>query len=58
MPQYAFPGLKENDKWCLVAARWLQAFEAGMAPNVILSACHESVLEIIDIEDLRKFAVD
>ena len=53
MPQYAFPGLVEGDKWCLVAMRWKQAFDAGMAPQVVLEACHESVLEIIDLEDLK-----
>ena len=57
MPQYAFPGLTSGDKWCLVAMRWKQAFDAGMAPDVILEACHESVLEIIDLEDLRSHAV-
>jgi uncharacterized protein (DUF2237 family) len=53
MPQYAFPGLVAGDKWCLVAMRWKQAFDAGMAPEVVLEACHESVLEIIELEDLK-----
>ena len=53
MPQYAFPGLVEGDKWCLVAMRWKQALDAGMAPQVVLEACHESVLEMIDLEDLK-----
>jgi uncharacterized protein (DUF2237 family) len=57
MPQYAFPGLVEGDKWCLVAMRWKQALEAGMAPQVILEACHESVLEIVSLEELREYAV-
>ena len=53
MPQYAFPGLVEGDKWCLVAMRWKQALDAGMAPDVVLEATHESVLEIVDIGDLK-----
>ena len=56
MPQYAFPGLVAGDKWCLVALRWKQALEAGMAPQVILESTHESVLEIVSIEDLRAHA--
>ena len=57
-PEYAFPGLKDGDKWCLVAMRWQQAFEAGMAPQVFLEATHESALEFIKLEDLRRYAVD
>ena len=58
MPQYAFPGLKEGDKWCLVAMRWQQALEADMAPNVLLSATHESALQFAKLEDLKKYAID
>ena len=56
-PEYAFPGLVEGDRWCLVALRWKQAFEAGMAPRVVLEATHESVLEVIGLDVLRQFAV-
>jgi uncharacterized protein (DUF2237 family) len=58
MPQYTFPGLTGGDRWCLVAPRWKQALEAGMAPKVILEATHESVLEIVSIEELRAHAFD
>ncbi len=58
MPQYAFPGLKEGDRWCLVARRWQQALENDMAPQVILAATHEACLEYIDLEDLKRHAVD
>jgi|SRR6185503_8175144 len=57
-PEYAFPGLKEGDKWCLVAMRWQQALEAGMAPQVYLEATHESALEAIGLEDLKQHAID
>lgn len=57
-PEYAFPGLKEGDKWCLVAMRWQQALEAGMAPQVDLEATHESAREIISLDDLKKYAID
>ncbi len=56
MPQYAFPGVKDGDKWCLCLLRWREAFEAGMAPRVILEACHESVLKVIPLTNLQQFA--
>jgi uncharacterized protein (DUF2237 family) len=57
-PEYAFPGLKAGDKWCLVAVRWQQALEADMAPQVDLEATHESALEFISLDDLKKYAVE
>ena len=58
MPQYAFPGLKAGDRWCLVAMRWKQAFDDGMAPRVVLAATHESTLQIVELEDLKTYAID
>lgn len=58
MPEYDFPGLKAGDRWCLCAARWQQAFEAGMAPRVVLSATHERALEIVALQDLKRHAID
>jgi hypothetical protein len=58
MPQYAFPGLKEGDRWCLVAMRWQQALDAGMAPQVVLAACHEACLDFCSLDDLKNYAVD
>ena len=58
MPEYAFPGLKSGDRWCLVALRWMEALQAGMALRVVLAATHQSVLRHIEIEVLRKYAVD
>ncbi len=57
-PEYGFPGLKAGDRWCLCAARWRQALEAGMAPRVVLSATHERVLEVVALRDLKRFAID
>lgn len=54
MPAYEFPGLKEGDRWCLCVTRWVEALQADMAPKVILEGCHISVLEFVDLEDLRK----
>jgi uncharacterized protein len=56
-PEYGFPGLKAGDRWCLCAQRWVEAFVAGHAPQVVLEATHESAMEFADIEDLKKLAV-
>lgn len=52
-PEYGFAGLVAGDHWCLCAARWLEASEAGFAPPVILEASHEKCLEIVDLADLK-----
>ena len=57
-PDFDFPGLKPGDRWCLCAARWREAFEAGRAPRVILSATHEATLEIVELDDLKRYAID
>ncbi|MEM6780585.1 MAG: DUF2237 domain-containing protein [Pseudomonadota bacterium] len=55
-PEYDFPGLKPGDKWCLCAARWTEALEAGVAPPLVLEASHEKMLEYAEIEVLKKYA--
>ena len=57
-PEYHFPGLKPQDRWCLCAARWQEAFEAGSAPKVVLRATHRRALEIISLADLKSHAID
>jgi len=57
IPDYNFPGLKEGDCWCLCAARWLEAYQAGKAPGVILEATHENTLEVIPIKALREHKI-
>jgi uncharacterized protein (DUF2237 family) len=57
-PEYGFPGLKPGDRWCVVAVRWLQAYQAGAAAGVVLAATNERALEIVPIEALRQHAVD
>lgn len=58
MPMYGFPGLKPGDQWCLCAERWKQALDADMAPPVILEATHITTLEFVDLEDLKRYALD
>ena len=57
-PEFRFPGLKPGDRWCLCAARWREAFEAGCAPRVVLQATHEAALDIVDRSALEANAVD
>jgi uncharacterized protein (DUF2237 family) len=57
-PKYGFPGLRPGDRWCLCAARWQEALEAGVAPPVVLAATHEAALEVVRREDLLRHAVD
>ena len=57
-PEYDFPGLKPGDRWCVVAVRWLQAYQAGAAAGVVLAATNARALEVVPLEALRQHAVD
>lgn len=57
VPEFGFPGLKPGDYWCICALRWLDALDHDMAPQIKLEACHESLLELVDIETLNKYAL-
>lgn len=56
-PEFGFEGLRPGDRWCLCAARWQEALEAGMAPPVVLEATHARSLEWIDRADLERHAL-
>lgn len=58
MPEHGFPGLRHGDRWCLCAARWLQAHQDGMAPRVHLARTHQRALELIPFELLKEHAAD
>ena len=57
-PEFGFPGLKPGDRWCLCAARWREALDAGMAPRVVLAATHERALVVVTLDDLKRYALD
>ena len=57
-PEFEFPGLNGGERWCLCALRWQEAFEAGKAPQVYLQSTHEAALEVLSLEDLKKYAID
>lgn len=56
--EFGFPGLREGDRWCLCAARWLEAYEHNMAPKVYLAGTHQRATEIIPMDLLKQFAAD
>ena len=58
VPEYNFAGLKPGDRWCLCASRWQQAFDAGVAPKVVMRATHEGALETVAFGDLYANAID
>jgi uncharacterized protein (DUF2237 family) len=58
MPEFGFPGLEPGDQWCLCAARWQEALEAGVAPRVQLQATHAAALKVVKLADLKQHALD
>ena len=56
-PEFGFDGLKAGDYWCLCAARWEQARQAGLAPQVKLEACNMAALRYCHIDDLKAHAL-
>lgn len=52
-PEYRFAGLKPNDRWCLCVTRWKEAFDAGVAPPVVLESTHMVALDHVTLAQLR-----
>lgn len=52
-PEWGFPGLKAGDKWCLCVLRWKEAYDAGVAPPVVLEATNEASLQHVTLEQLK-----
>ena len=57
-PEWQFPGLVPGDRWCVVAVRWLQAFQDGAAAPVVLAATSERALEVVPLDLLVTHSVD
>ena len=55
IPQWQFPGLKPGDRWCLCISRWLEAVEAGVAPQIILEATHRKALQYVSLQMLKRY---
>jgi uncharacterized protein len=56
-PEYGFAGLKAGDRWCLCAARFLQAHDEGAAPQVDLTATHARALDVVPLDILQRYAL-
>ena len=57
-PEFDFPGLNDGDCWCICAATYAQSIEAGTACKIFLKKTNYKTLEIIPIEELKKYAID
>jgi uncharacterized protein (DUF2237 family) len=57
-PEFGFQGLKPGDRWCLCAERFLEAYEAGQAPRIKLTATHKRALEVVPLDYLREHALE
>lgn len=57
-PEFGFGGLRAGDRWCLCAERWQEAYEAGVAPPVVLEATHAAAVEWIDRSALEEATRD
>lgn len=55
-PDFHFHGLQPGDRWCICAVRWLEAYEADVAPPVVLAATHERALDIVPLDALKAHA--
>ncbi len=55
-PEFRFPGLKPGDRWCLCAARFVQAAQEFAAPQVVLQATHQRTLDIVPLALLQAHA--
>jgi hypothetical protein len=56
--EFRFPGLRPGDRWCVTAANWLRAYQAGCAAPVVLACTHERTLDVVPFDALREHAVD
>lgn len=56
-PEFGFPGLRPGDRWCLCAARFLQAHDEGCAPRIRLEATHARAVEIVPFEVLEASSI-
>ena len=58
VPEYNFKGLKDGDRWCLCADRWIEAYNNNIAPMISLESTHIDMLEKIDFNTLKKYSIE
>ena len=54
-PPSNLKGLVEGDNWCLCVSRWIEAYQANLAPPFISEATHIKTLEYISLDESIKF---
>ncbi len=57
LPEVDFPGLEPGDFWCVCVTRWVEAYQAGIAPPIKIQACHQAVLSYVPLDVLMEYAV-
>lgn len=57
-PEFGFAGLKPGQQWCLCGLRWVEAYQAGVAPRIYIESTEAMMREWVDIEILKKYALD
>ena len=57
-PEFDFHGLKPGDRWCLCVARWKEAYDAGVAPPVVLQATNAAAQRIVELDTLIQHSAD
>ena len=55
IPIYNFQGLKAGDKWCLCALRWVEAYNNGCAPKLLLESTNIRTLDFVSLEKLLEY---
>lgn len=54
-PEYMFAGVKPGDRWCLCAMRWIEAYQAGCAPFVVLESTNQDILKYVSFDLLLDY---
>ena len=57
-PEFNFDGLKSGDCWCVCAIWFKKAVDAGHGCKIFLKSTNLKTLEIIELNVLKKYAVD
>ena len=55
IPIYNFKGLKAGEKWCLCALRWVEAYNNGCAPKLLLESTNIRTLDFVSLEKLLEY---
>ncbi len=58
VPDWNFAGVKVGESWCLSGPRFIQAINDGKAPKIFIHSTHERMLELVDLDILKEYAID